>query len=316
MTEQIDRTLRAAWHGFVDATAAHRPVLHNVCRRLAGNLWDAEDLVQDTLINAFGRWGIAHPPIRDARAYLLRTATHLWIDRLRRRDAERRALAMPGDETATLPSDPTNIRAAGEQLLHLLSPQERAALVLKEVFDMPVRDIADMLATTEGAVKAALHRGRDRLDAPAPAHRRRPSPELLDAFIDRFNARDVAGLTALMLDGGIADNPGNSFHIGKAPDQGVARFFDAVVNGHKDWPAETQYESNRLEKREIEGDLVLLALVTRKGREALMSVFRIDEDEGRIARIRSYGFCPETIRAIGGMLGVPVFTGLYRAPDI
>jgi len=47
--------------------------------------------------------------------------------------------------------------------LQRLSPQERAAVVLKEVFDMTLEEIADLLATTTGAVKAALHRGRDRL---------------------------------------------------------------------------------------------------------------------------------------------------------
>lgn len=312
----MDRALREAWCGFVDATAAHRPLLHNYCRRLAGNLWDAEDLVQDTLIRGFAHWGIAHPPIRDARAYLLRIATHLWIDTQRRRSAERRALGVAGGETATAPIEPVSIRAAGAQLLHRLSPQERAAVVLKEAFDMSIADIAALLAASEGAVKAALHRGRDRLAAPEPAHRPRPSPELLDAFIARFEARDAAGLAALMLDGATAENLGNSFHLGADAADGLPRFFHAVVHGHEDWPAETRYDSMRLERREIEDDLVLLAFVARKGREALMSVFRIEESAGRIARLVSYGFCPDTIRAVGETLGVKVFTGLYRAPEV
>ena len=76
--------LRAAWHRYVDALAPLRPALHGYCRRLAGNLWDAEDLVQDTLLRAFGQWGVT-TPIRNPRAYLLRTATNVWIDTLRRR---------------------------------------------------------------------------------------------------------------------------------------------------------------------------------------------------------------------------------------
>src|SRR5438876_1167822 len=81
------------------------------------------------------------------------------------------------------------------------SPQERAALVLKEVFDMTLEEIALLLATTTGAVKAALHRGRDRLREPegAPASRRPlPSPGVVDRFIERYNAKDVEGLVALM----------------------------------------------------------------------------------------------------------------------
>jgi hypothetical protein len=45
-----------------------------------------------------------------------------------------------------------------------------------------------------------------------------------------------------------------------------------------------------------------------------MNVMRFDEAEGGIARIRSYGFCPDTIRTIAESLGVPAWTGIYRSP--
>ena len=64
--------LRTAWHRYVDMLVPLRPALHGYCRRLAGNIWDAEDLVQDTLVRAFGHWGVTYPAIRDPRAYLLR----------------------------------------------------------------------------------------------------------------------------------------------------------------------------------------------------------------------------------------------------
>jgi len=41
---------------------------------------------------------------------------------------------------------------------------------------------------------------------------------------------------------------------------------------------------------------------------------RCEEDDGKIARIRAYGFCPETMHAVGEALGVRVRTGIYRAP--
>jgi hypothetical protein len=59
---------------------------------------------------------------------------------------------------------------------------------------------------------------------------------------------------------------------------------------------------------------VALGFVARRGREALEQVMRVDEDEGRIARLRGYAFCPETMRAIGEELGLRVRTGLYRYP--
>jgi hypothetical protein len=68
------------------------------------------------------------------------------------------------------------------------------------------------------------------------------------------------------------------------------------------------------ERADFEGEPILLWFVTRRGREALEVVFRFEEEGGRIARLRAYSFCPETMRAVGEALGTRVRTGLYRAP--
>ena len=132
--DALRNEMRTAWYRFLDLTAPLRPALHGYCRRLTGILWDAEDLVQDTLLRAFGHLGFVNHTIRNPRAYLLRTATNVWIDELRRR--ERAAQTPPTDAGDPTASDParalsSDVRAAGARLLHLLSPQERSAVVLK-----------------------------------------------------------------------------------------------------------------------------------------------------------------------------------------
>jgi len=323
--DELRNQLRAGWHQYIDALVPFRPDLHRYCRRLTGNIWDAEDLAQETLLRAFARWGVTYPEIRDPRAYLIGVATNTWIDAVRRREVEIRHLAassVSAEDSAAVQADysesSATVREAGARLIQLLSPQERAALVLKEVFDMSLGEIARLLATSTGAVKAALHRGRERLteteQESSGLRKPVPSPELLDRFIQVFNAKDVDGMVALMLEGGAAENVGNSVHIGLDPVEGVARFFEAVVHGHPEWPTEFQYESNRVRRAEVEGEPVLLFLVTRQGCEALEVVMRFEEDSGKIARIRAYGFCPETMRAVGKKLELRVRTGIYRAP--
>src|SRR5437016_11618450 len=123
--------LRTAWHRYIDMLVPLRPALYGYCRRLAGNVWDTEDLVQDTLLRAFAHWGVTYPPIRDPRAYLLRTATNVWIDTLRRRKTEARdPSADPDDAPApgVNPETSSDVRDAGSRLLQRLSPQERAAV--------------------------------------------------------------------------------------------------------------------------------------------------------------------------------------------
>jgi RNA polymerase sigma-70 factor (ECF subfamily) len=206
-------------------------------------------------------------------------------------------------------------RDAGTVLLQRLSPQERAELVLKELFDYRLEEIAEVLATTVGAVKAALHRGRTRLREPeGEAASRRPGPSvaLVDRFVDAYRAADVPGLVGLMLETGTVENVGCSFDLGPfASDRG---WFHHAVHGHPEWPAEFAYESARLERRMFHGEPIALGFCTRRGREALEQVIRLEEQDGRIARLRGYAFCPETMRAVGTELGLRVRTGLYRFP--
>ncbi len=310
--------LRGAWHRFLDLAAPLRPGLFRYCRRLTGNVWDAEDLVQDTLLRAFGVLGRLHQEIRNPRAYVLRTATHLWIDTLRRRGTEAAsvgALEPPAQDQP--PETPAAVRDAGSALLQRLAPQERAAVVLKDVFDLSLEETAEVLETTIGAIKAALHRGRARLlevrDAPA-VRRPAPSVALVDRFVEAFNARDVAGLMELVLDTGSVDMLGCGLQYGREALEGKQGWLRGALHGHPEWPAEYAFESQRLERRDVAGEPVALYFRTRRGREALEQVLRFEEEGGRVARIRDYAFCPETLREIGTELGLRVRTGLYRYP--
>jgi RNA polymerase sigma-70 factor (ECF subfamily) len=307
--------LRGAWHRYLDLVAPLRPALHGYCRKLTGNVWDAEDLLQDALLRAFGTLGQIHHAIASPRAYLFRVATNLWIDAVRRRATEAAALAAQAVEPSAA-TEPGLVRDAGAVLLQRLAPQERAAVILKEGFDLSLEEIASVLATSVGAVKTALHRGRERLrdaEAGVAARRAVPSVELVDRFVALYSARDKAGLIALMLDGGQVENVGCGVEIGHDEFHGDG-WFQKALYGHPEWPAEFQYESARVERAVFEGEPVILGFATRRGREALETLLRIDERDGGIARLRGYAFCPETLREVGAALGLRVRTGLYRYP--
>jgi RNA polymerase sigma-70 factor (ECF subfamily) len=193
---------------------------------------------------------------------------------------------------------------------------QRAAVLLKDVFELDLAETAEVLQTTVGAVKAALHRGRARLrepEADGEAPRRAPPPaELVDRFVAAYNARDMDDLVDLLLDHASVEQLGCAYSSGlEALKQG---FLDKALNGHPEWPAAFQYESARLERALLDGEPIALGLVTRRGREALEQVMRFEHETDRIARVRTYAFCPEVMREIGERLGLPVRTGLYRYP--
>ena len=176
-----ERRCASAWLSFVDTIEPLRPDLFRFCLRLTGNPFDAEDLVHDGMLRAFGTLGLDGEEIRQPRAFLFRVLTNLWIDELRphavRGASESTRRISPAPET----SDPGELRDAAAIAFERLSPRERAAVVLKEAFDLGHAEIAEVLSTSEGAVKVALHRGRRRLadeahpDADAPACRRSSS---------------------------------------------------------------------------------------------------------------------------------------------
>ena len=59
---------------YLDSLAQYRPDLHRYCRRLTGNVWDGEDLMQDTLVRVFSMLGKIDANLENPRAYLIRTA--------------------------------------------------------------------------------------------------------------------------------------------------------------------------------------------------------------------------------------------------
>ena len=317
---QIRDAARAAWHRYVDFLTPFRPQLYQYCRQLTGDVWDAEDLVQDTMLRGFGVLSHVHTTIDNPRAYLIRIATNLWLDAIRHRTSEAHALALKGDESRSdiePPPDPVALRDATARLMQMLAPQERAALVLKEVFDLSLDEIADLLGTSLGAVKAALHRGRSLLDESrdASASRRpKPTAALVDRFVERLNASDLHGLLALMLDTATIDMPGNLVEVGRKEFESKGSWLWQSVHVHPDMPAELRPPKFINERATFKGEPILLGFMVHGDSKLLMAVVRFEEEDERISRIRAYNFSPEVIREVGAELGLTAGFVPYRFP--
>lgn len=190
---------------FLALVAEVRPELHRYCARMLGSVADAEDVVQDTLARAFyALAGLEQmPPLRP---WLFRIAHNRAIDQLRSYEHRMAELLDEGLEPNTEQSGPEE-SLAREQATALaiarfseLAPQQRSTVILKDVLDHSLEEIAALLELELPTVKIALHRGRKRLaalalEAPPEAQKRRSSPAL-SRFIALFNARDWDALRA------------------------------------------------------------------------------------------------------------------------
>ena len=202
----------------VDAFTALRPRLFAIAYRMLGTRADAEDLLQD----AWLRWHAADQAgLQSAEAWLVTMVTRLAIDRLRAAKAEREAYTGFWLPEPLVQLDMHTPEAAAERagelslalmwVLERLAPEERAAYLLREVFDQDYSDIAATLGKSEAACRQLVHRASERVlreqprfAVPREAHRR-----VLEKFITaaRSGARDamqalLAENAELVSDGG------------------------------------------------------------------------------------------------------------------
>lgn len=315
LTSEVYKNATSAWHQYLNDLSPLRPALYRYCRSLTGNTWDADDLVQETLTRGFGILGLGQDEITDPRAYLLRIASNAWIDWQRRKATEAAAIA----EMATASPSPAmgheesaSVRDAGFVLMQILAPQERAAVVLKDVFDMSLEDSARILGTSIGAIKAALHRGRSRLQATQstrPKPRVNPNPAFLDRFAQLYNARDMTGLVALMLDDGGIEMMGVEMEVGR-------KWFERKDNGWFAHNFQLMPAGTRWQPHDYDGEPVVLVLAQHEGKDVLLSVMRLEAIDDRISRIRSYAFSPETLNEVAETLGLRRSPAMYSFLDL
>src|SRR5499426_2295354 len=192
------------YKAFLETISQLRPRLHRYCARMTGSVVDGEDVVQEALFEAYRKLD-QFDDSRPLAPWLFRIAHNRSIDFLRRRGVRQQAEAGAiGSEAAnsTHPSSPP-VGPAVEHLVLVLPPKERACVLLKDVFDYTLEEIAELVGSTVGGVKAALNRGRSKLAAlpePVPS-RRELGPELsrlLHLYVDRFNKRDWDGVRELI----------------------------------------------------------------------------------------------------------------------
>ena len=182
----------------------HRGRLTGLAYRMLGSRADAEDVVQE----AYVRWHQAEPgSVENPEAWLVTATSRLAIDRLRRLKTEREAYvgpwlpepivsAAPPDRNLELSDD---LSIAFLALLERLAPEERAAFLLHDIFDVGYREIAAVIERSETACRQVVHRARERVRG---EHKRfevddASKTELLQRFMIAMETRDEQALLEL-----------------------------------------------------------------------------------------------------------------------
>jgi RNA polymerase sigma-70 factor (ECF subfamily) len=212
----------------------HRKVLVGLAYRMLGSVSEAEDVVQD----AFLRWReVERAAVDDPRAYLARVVSRLCLDRLKSASHRREQYVgtwlpepVVAEPAQTLADD---LSVALLLALERLSPLERAAFLLHDVFDMDYAAIGEALGNSDVSCRQLAARAREHVRAGRPRYPANDTEarKLADAFVAAASTGDVASLARLLAEDAVYSDGGGKRPSALKPILGrerIVRFFDGL----------------------------------------------------------------------------------------
>lgn len=266
----------------------HRGLLFGIAYRMLGSVQEAEDVVQD----AYLRWRESDlEAVENPRAFLSTVVTRLSIDVLRSARKQREEyvgewLPEPFIADSSHPADglelAESLSTAFMLMLERLNPVERAAFLLREVFDYPYDHIAEMLGKSEANCRQIVKRARGhiqtarrRYDTPREDHER-----LVTRFIAAVSSGDAEAIAALLTeDAAFHADHGGKVAANKRTILGAAKIGRFMVGIQRRFaPANLQARLALINGR--------LGVIVYEG-ERPYSAFSIETEDGRIRAIYS-----------------------------
>lgn len=263
-----------------------RPELHRYCARLMGSVIDGEDVVQDTLLRAL----VAQQDLEDMpplRPWLFKVAHHRAIDLLRGRAVRSAEPLESVPELADLDRpDPLETLMRNEAIGIAISrfadlpvPQ-RSVVILKDVLDESLNEIAALLEISVDAVKGHLARGRARLrdvkTQVSPVPDVQPPSVATARYVTLFNQRNWDALRSLLADDVKLSQSTHSLRVGRTE---VGMFFTIYAQSPEVWLAPAW----------LEGQEVIAVFENRADARPSYMMW-LEWADGRIRFIRDYRY--------------------------
>ena len=284
-----------------DAQAAfeqHRTLLEGAAYRILGTRTDAEDVVQEAWI----RWSAVDPDVvDDVRAYLLTITSRLALNKLRELKARRETYIGPWlpEPVATDTDDPARAAELADEVsmamlivLESLSPLERAAFVMTDVFAMTSPEVAEALGRSPAAVRQLVSRARAHLAARSPRQVVEASRHqaVIERFLNAVVSGDVAELVAVLSpDVTLVTDGGGIRRAALRPIHSSDKVIRWILGVLRD----PDVASLVPEIRALNGEPALVA----RGPDGVDSVYFLTVEDGRITAVHSIRN-PEKLTAV------------------
>jgi RNA polymerase sigma-70 factor, ECF subfamily len=212
----------------------HRRALHLHCYRMLGSLHDADDAVQETMLRAWKSSDRYEPRAR-LSTWLHAIATNVCLTAIARRRKRPAELIEDLEHLQPYPDrllddlvERETVELAFITAIQLLSPKQRAVLILRDVLGWSAQEAAEALDDSVGAVTSALQRARHRMEGArrpvsAPEHEQRA---LVGRFMAAWNAVDIDGIVAVLTEDAVMTMPPERMRVAGA--RAIGDFFADV----------------------------------------------------------------------------------------
>ncbi|KYG25981.1 RNA polymerase sigma factor [Alkalihalobacillus trypoxylicola] len=192
-----ERRRKSFLMGFEETYRAYYPQIYHYCLHLVGEKWEAEELAQETFLKA----GIILDSTKAINtSYLKKIANSMWVDRWRKNS---KISTVPIDQDLLKQEEKeyfSELEVALTVLVSHLTSRQQLLILLIDVYQFKSTEIASYLKTTEGAIKSALYRARERLKK----HRFNNDDKLdgnqalrVSTFIELMRNQDIESLIML-----------------------------------------------------------------------------------------------------------------------
>ncbi len=299
----ISKNMKELAPSFDCIVQPYREQLWHYCRKLTGSPWDAEDLLQDTLLKAFSSLSRIGQTM-NAKSYLFRIATNIWIDHFRKKSPQ--LLDMESEKIPDGDLVPySEVLESVEILIHQLPAKQAAAILLAEVYRFTIRETAEMIGSTEGGVQSLLSRARANLKK-QKAVENLPFQEavladekkqVIQQYMDYFVKGDFKSIGELL--GKYATNEvvGQGMDIGKT---------QIRKNSMGDWGSSTAGLSAELAF--LWGRYAVIYTRDAGCGPVLWDIATAEIEDGKLIRHKSYYFCREFLEAAAAELSIKLDT--------
>ncbi|MGM7683788.1 RNA polymerase sigma factor [Cytobacillus sp. Hm23] len=304
--QTIGEETKDVWGMYWKVVQPYRNQLWKYCLRLTGTPWDAEDLLQDTLLKSFASLSaLSHRQQNlKTKSYLFRVATNHWLDQCRR---NRRLSNEDIDENHLSEefNDSLEVNEAILSLIHNLTPRQTVVFILIESFRFTANEVAELLSSSEGAINGLLNRARKKLydiresnggiikeESNINIH-----SDAVKEFIEAYNRKDFNGIANMLI-----DHSTFSFVEMNSKEYGKETILKYSLNPNKGTKLQTIFATSTY----LFGKQTIIFTKQTAQGTMLFDVNTVEWENGKVARWNCYYFCREFMQYIADHLELPL----------